>query len=80
MAAAGGGPRHVVTRLAGDDFATSIDFSADGKTLAIGTFGGCVALVRLSDGAVRDLNSCPGAPIFAVDFDARRAQGRRRGR
>ena len=69
VAPAAGGPRHIVTRLKPDDFADSIDFSADGRTLAIGTYGGCVALVRLSDGAVRNLNSCPAAPIYAVDFD-----------
>jgi WD40 repeat protein len=52
------------------DFATSIDSDADGKKLAIGTFNGCVALVRVSDGTVRDLSRCPTAPVFGVDFDS----------
>jgi WD40 repeat protein/DNA-binding SARP family transcriptional activator len=68
-APAGGGPRTVVARLPRGDFATSLDFDADGKSLALGTYGGCVVLIRLSDGRRRGLNSCPAAPIFAVDFD-----------
>jgi WD40 repeat protein/DNA-binding SARP family transcriptional activator len=69
LAAARGGERRVVTDLPGEDFAYGIDFGADGKTLAVGTFGGCVALVQLRDGAVRPLDACSGAPIFAVDVD-----------
>jgi WD40 repeat protein/DNA-binding SARP family transcriptional activator len=70
VAPTSGGRRHVVAHIGRDDFATSIDFDADGKTLAAGTFGGCVVLVRLGDGAVQRLNTCPAAPIFAVDFDS----------
>jgi WD40 repeat protein/DNA-binding SARP family transcriptional activator/energy-coupling factor transporter ATP-binding protein EcfA2 len=70
VAAADGGARRVVTRLERDDFARSIDFGADGRTLAIGTDRGRVTLVRLSDGAVRRLNSGPAAAINAVDFDS----------
>lgn len=74
VAGAAGGPRDVVTTLARDDFAYSIDFGADGKTLAVGTSAGCVAVVGVSDGALRELGSCPAAPIYAVDFDG---EGRR---
>jgi len=70
VAAADGGARRVVTRLGRDDFARSIDFGADDRTLAIGTDGGRVALVRLSDGAVRELSQDSAATIFAVDFDS----------
>ena len=69
VAAADGGPREVIARLGGDDYATSIDLDADGKTLAIGTYLGRVALVRLSDGSVRDLSRGRGTSIFAVAFD-----------
>lgn len=70
VATADGGARRVVTRLGRDDFARSIDFGADDRTLAIGTDGGRVALVRLSDGAVRELSSDSAAAIFAVGFDS----------
>ena len=50
------------------DFATSIDFGAD--ALAIGTYGGRVALVELDGGAVRELQPATGAPVFAAGFDA----------
>jgi WD40 repeat protein/DNA-binding SARP family transcriptional activator len=70
VARTAGGPRRVVKRLEGGDFARSIDFvGASGNTLAIGTDGGRVALVRLSDGAVRELNPHPGDSIYAVDAD-----------
>jgi WD40 repeat protein len=68
VAASSGGPRDVIARLR-SDFATSVDFGAGRDTLAIGTYGGRVALVRLSDGAVRDLQPGPGAPVFAAGFD-----------
>ncbi len=69
VAAAGGGPRRVVARLRRGDFATSIDFGAGGDTLAIGTYAGRVALVDLSDGAIRDLHPEPAAPVYDVAFD-----------
>jgi WD40 repeat protein/DNA-binding SARP family transcriptional activator/energy-coupling factor transporter ATP-binding protein EcfA2 len=43
------GRRDVVLRLAGDDYARSIEFSRDGASLLVGTAAGIVGLVRIGD-------------------------------
>lgn len=76
VAAPSGGIPRVVTRLAHRDFASSIDFGAGSRALAIGTDRGRVALLSLPDGKLRDLNRDlkphpgPADVIYAVAFDA----------
>jgi WD40 repeat protein/DNA-binding SARP family transcriptional activator len=42
--------RSVVLRLSGDDYARSVQFSPDARSLLVGTVSGVVGLVQISDG------------------------------
>jgi WD40 repeat protein len=71
VALATGGTRHVVARLRGGEYASSIDFGADARTVVIGTSAGRVALVGLGDGALHDLGPRSTEYVEAVAFDKR---------
>ncbi len=73
VAPSDGGRPEVVTRLA-DDYARTIEFGAGDRTLVVGTDGGRVADLRLSDGRARELTprNAPGVAAVRLDRAARR--------
>jgi WD40 repeat protein/DNA-binding SARP family transcriptional activator len=74
VAPAQGGTAEIVTRLHDEDFAYTVEFGAGDATLVIGTDGGRVSELRVTDGRRRELipRNVPGVNAARLDRTGRR--------
>ena len=61
--------RRRLLKLAGDDYAISLDFDADGSSIAVGTNGGDIRLVGSGQGGGNVRFGTAEQPVYSVSFD-----------